>query len=205
MPRRRQRFSDLERQFRESGGTAAPGSRLAGYIAFKRGESQIKIEKKLTAEQRKRFGFGILPFNKPVTATPTPEDRIAAAITAYSNAGRASVGLSDTECGYANIVEATQQVPNFYPAILRVFVPSSTTPLSPISAVTKKEYNRIPGSSYGIPFGRLAAAAATDTEDVRRAALATKAKTGGGTAKASSVSYEPEIFKPGRSSLASPA
>lgn len=204
MPRRRQRFSDLERQFRESGGTAAPGSRLAGYIAFKRGESQIKITKKLTAEQRKRFGFAVLPFNKPVSATPTPADRLAAPITAYSNTGRIALGLTDTDCGYANVSETTQQSPNFYPALLRVFVPSSTVPLTPLSAVTKKEYNRIPGSSYGIPFGRLSAQAATDTEEVRRAALANAARGAGGSLKASSVSYEPEVFKSGRANLVSP-
>lgn len=204
MPRRRQRFSDLERQFRESGGQAAAGSRLAGYIAFKRGESQIQITQKLTSDERKRFGFAIIPFNKPATNTPPPEDRVAAPITAYSNAGRATVGLTDAILGYTPIVAETQQVPNFYPALLRVFVATSQTVTTPISAITKKPYNRTAGKSYGVPFGRLAASAATDTEEVRRSALATQAKTGTGGIRARSVSYEPELFKPGRSSLASP-
>lgn len=202
MPRRRQRFSDLEKQFRESGGVAAPGSKLAGYIEFKAGRSKIDVNVRLTAAQRKRFGFGVIPFNLPVAATPV---RVAAPITAYSNDGRTDLGLTDADLGYANIDANTAQLENFYPALLRCFVPTAgATPLTPISAITKKEYRRIPGRSYSIPFGRAGGTPATDTEETRKAALITEAKAGAGTNKATGVSYEPEVFKVGKPDLASP-
>ncbi|HEY9599016.1 MAG TPA: hypothetical protein V6D33_15230 [Cyanophyceae cyanobacterium] len=205
MPRRRQRFSQLERQFRESGGVAAPGSRLAGYIDFKNGTTKIDVKVKLTAAQRKRFGFGILPFNVAPSDPVVPADRYAAPITAYSNAGRTDLGLINTQLGYANIDAETRQAENFYPAVLRVFVPTSgATPTTPTSAITKKEYTRIPGKSYSIPFGRTTAGAKTDTEEGRRAALASDAKKGSGTNQASSVSYDPEVFKVGKPDLTSP-
>jgi len=213
MPRRRSRFSDLERLYRESGGVAAAGSKLAGYIEFKQGRSHIKVEQKLTAEQRKRVGYAILPFSLSVPATPNADDRYAAPITNYSNTGRRSLNLSDRDCGYENIVAATTQADNFYPALIRCFVASSTTAATPISAVTKHEYNRIPGRSYSIPFGRTmssvtdaktGAAESTlddvDQEDVR-GSLTLQAKAGG----AKSVSFEPEVFKTGKADLASPA
>lgn len=216
MPRRRQRFAALERQFRESGGQAAAGSRLAGYIDFKLGKSQIKVSRVLTAEQRKRFGYAILPFSLSVSATPDPFERYAAAITAYSNAGRRDLGLSDNECGYENIDASTTQDDNFYPALIRCFIPTGDTRESPVSAITRKEYKRRVGRSVSIPFGRTttsvqdAKTGQTETTindadqlDVRNS-LAQKAKVGSGTTKALSVSFEPEVFKVGKPNLASP-
>jgi hypothetical protein len=216
MPRRRQRFAALERQFRESGGQAAAGSRLAGYIDFKTGKTRIKVNKVLTAEQRKRFGYAVLPFGLTVSATPDPFERYAAAITAYSNAGRRDLGLSDNECGFENISEATTQDDNFYPALIRCFIPTGNTVTTPISAITKKEYRRRAGRSVSIPFGRTitnVVDAKTGTSestlnnvdqlDVRKG-LAKKAMTGTGTNKALSVSFEPEVFKVGKPNLVSP-
>ena len=216
MPRRRQRFSNLEQQFRESGGQAAPGSRLAGYIAFKRGETKITVTKKLTAAERKRYGFAILPFNLSCPASPTAADRYAAPITVYSNTIRTDLTLSNNQCGYDTIGASTQQADNFYPALLRVFIPSGGAPTNPTSGVTQKPYSRIPGRSGSIPFGRTvtnvtdaktgAAESAlddVDEEDVRLA-LSIAARTGGGSSKASSVSYEPEIFRVGKPDLVSP-
>ncbi|PIG94587.1 hypothetical protein [Gloeocapsopsis sp. IPPAS B-1203] len=217
MPRRRQRFAALERQFRESGGQAAAGSRLAGYIDFKTGKTSIKVSRVLTAEQRKRFGYAILPFGLSVSATPSPSERYAAAITAYSNSGRRDLGLSDNECGYDNIGEETTQDDNFYPALIRCFIPSGTTVETPTSAITRKEYRRRPGRSISFPFGRTVTSVVdaktgeaestlnnVDQLDVRKG-LAQKAKNGNGTNKALSVSFEPEAFKVGKPDLASPA
>lgn len=216
MPRRRQRFSDLERQFKESGGTAAPGSRLAGYIDFKKGINKIDVSVVLTAAQRKRVGYGILPFNLTPGASPTDADRYAAAITQYSNTGRTNVGLTSNKCGYNNIVPATQQERDFYPALLKVFVATSNTTTSPISGITKKEYTRTPGRTYAIPFGRTITDVvdaktgvaettldAVDQEDVRKS-LASQAADVTNTETARSVSYEPELFRPGRKPLKSP-
>lgn len=210
MPRRRQRFSDLERQFRESGGVAAPGSRLAGYIAFKKGESKIKVEQKLTAAKRKRFGFAIIPFGlDPDTTTPI---RYAAGLTAHSNDGRKALLVTDNKVGYENIGVATVQSENYYPALLRVFVKSSDTKTTPKSAVTQKEYSRTPGNAYSFPFGRTitdtvdadgvakSTINSVDAEDVRKA-LTTFVKT---KPNVTSVSYEPEVFKVGKQDLISP-
>jgi hypothetical protein len=211
MPRRRQRFSDLERQFRESGGVAAPGSRLAGYIAFKKGESKIKVDKKLTSEQRERFGYAVLPFGlAPGAGTPK---RYAASITAYSNTGRKGLNVSDNRAGYENISATTIQSENYYPALLRVFVKSSDTKTTPTSAVTKKEYSRTPGSTYSFPFGRTLTSVVdlvtgtaktviedVDVEDVRKS-LADFVKV---QTNVKSISYEPEVFKVGKQDLVSP-
>jgi hypothetical protein len=212
MPRRRRRFSDLEKQFRESGGTAAPGSKLAGYIEFKKGERTITVEKVLTSTQRKRYGFGILPFG--VTPADTTPKRYAAPITAYSNTGRTSLNLSNARLGYENIDADTEQSENFYPALLRVFVRSSDTKTNPTSGVTGKKYKRLPGSTYGIPFGRTITSVTdqesgttestidkVDEEDVKSSLMTfVRVQT-----NVSSVSYEPEVFRVGKPDLISPS
>lgn len=217
MPRRRRRFAALERQFRESGGTAAPGSRLAGYIDFKKGVNKIKVEKKLTGEQRKRYAFAILPFGVSPPANPTAADRYAAPITKYSNDARGSLGLTNAEMGYENVEEATKRNDNFYPAVMKVFVANGQT-ASPTSGITKKEYERQLGANYSFPFGRVLsgtkdketgttenALADVDEEDVK-AKLSTKVKAVPlqSPSKIGSVTFLPEEFKAGRPDLASP-
>jgi len=214
MARRRQRFADLERQFRESGGVAAPGSRLAGYIAFKKGENKIEVKKKLTATERKRYGFAIIPFGvTPSGATPP---RYAAAITAYSNAARAGLTLTNAKLGYENIDPGTTQAGNFFPALLRVFVKSGEIDENKKSGVTQKNYRRVGGATYSFPFGRTISGvedAATgvaetvvdtvDAEDVRKSL--TKFLTDlPAEKKIGAVSYEPEVFRTGVKSLSSP-
>ncbi|MBW4480842.1 MAG: hypothetical protein KME54_29415 [Tolypothrix brevis GSE-NOS-MK-07-07A] len=215
MPRRRQRFSDLEKQFKESGGVAAPGSRLAGYIAFKKGENKIEVKKKLTAAERKRYGFAILPFG--VTPEASTPKRYAASITAYSNASRAGLGVTNNMLGYEDIDASTEQAGNFYPALIKVFIKSGTINDNQISGVTQKKYRRIEGATYTYPFGRTttdvtdAVTGATestvnevDAQDVRNtlvtflAGLPAEKKVG-------SISYEPEVFRTGSKALASPA
>jgi hypothetical protein len=206
MPRRRQRFSDLERQFRESGGVAAPGSRLAGYIAFKKGESKIKVAKQITSD-----GYAVIPFGLSV-ASNTPL-RYAAGVTFFSDKGRKALNVSDNRVGYENISATTIQSENYYPALLRVFVKSSNTKTTPISAVTKKEYSRTPGSNYSFPFGRTITSVKdatsgvdesdlqnVDAEDVRKSLVSFVKVQGNVT----SISYEPEVFKVGKQDLISP-
>lgn len=218
--RRRRRFSDLEKQFRESGGTAAPGSRLAGYIDYKKGINKVEIRdtRKLTAAQRKRYGYAIVPFGLTVPATVTSGDRYAASITAYSNQYRKEAGLTDNELGYQDIVGATIQSEIFFPALCRFFINFGTT-LSPTSGIVKKEYKRKDGRTITVPFGRTmsdvtdATTGATeatlddvDYQDVRTSlALALKGKVVGGTTNViTSVTFEPEVWKVGKSDLASP-
>ncbi|RAM49474.1 MAG: hypothetical protein C6Y22_22225 [Hapalosiphonaceae cyanobacterium JJU2] len=205
MSRRQRRFSALERAYKLSGGSAAPDSRLAGYIEFKKGNKKIKVEKKLTAAERKRVAYAILPFGLSAPSSPTDADRYRIAITNYSNSARTGVlTLANNKVGYAVINAANVQDPNFYPAALRVFVKSSDTKTTPVSGVTGKEYSRTPGATYTIPFGRTvtdvtnkkdgtAESTVDDADQLDvRDSLATAVKSKAGVL---SVSFLPEEFK----------
>lgn len=212
MPRRRPRFSDLERQFREAGGTAEAGSRLAGYIDFKKGINKIEQKNKVSAADRKRYAYAVLPFGLLIPADVAITDRYQAPITVYSNSGRRALGLSDAQCGYADMAAGVNRTAPFYPAVIRAVV-TKTSPtdsdLTPLSGVTKKNYKRsFIGASYGIPFGRTvtgvngAALNTVGEEDVRNALTqALKAQTG---RPVRSVSYLPEEFKSPQADLVSP-
>lgn len=215
MPRRRNRFSRLDAQFRDSGGTAAAGSRLAGYIAWKKGERKVTINQKLTSAERKRYAVAILPFALTPPGTPTAADRYQAPITQYSNGQKSNLGLTSNRLGHGALDTATVKDPNFYPALLRVFVATSTTPTTPISGITGKEYTRIPGRNYSFPFGRtitsvedkktgLAETALDQVDELDvRDSLITELKANATTNGVRSISYEPEVFRVGRSVLQS--
>lgn len=213
MPRRRSRFADLERQFRESGGVAAPGSKLAGYIDFKKGINKIEVKNKVSAADRKRFAYAILPFGLRTGATPTLLERYQAPITQYSNNGRRLLQLSDNQCGYEDVGSVVRAKESFYPAIIRPVVLNAApidADLSPLSGVTKKKYNRpFVGKSFGIPFGRTvtgidgATLVNVGEEEVKNAlASAIKGLT---AANVKTISYLPEEFKSPKAELASPS
>lgn len=212
MPRRRGRFSDLERQFRDNGGVAAAGSKLAGYIDFKRGINKIDVKNKVSAADRKRFAYAVLPFGLRARADATMTDRYQAPITQHSNNGRRLLQLSDAQCGYANMDAVVQKGRNYYPAIIRPVVLNTTavdTNLTPLSGVTKKEYKRpFVGKSFGIPFGRTitgiegATLVNVGEEEVKRA-LATAIK-GVVAANVKAISFLPEEFKSPEQDLVSP-
>lgn len=207
MPRNRSRFADLERQFRESGGVAAPGSRLAAYIEYKSGKTKATRRKPaLTAAQRKRFGVSLVPFNKEQGAAVDQTERYVSSITSYSLNGAKSLGLNTgTDLGYENQVVGGKSAitgGGYYPAILRPFVPAAgVAPTTPLSGITKKEYKYQSGSSYGIPFGKRTANADTDCEEDRRVALSATVRTGGTGGAATSVGYEPEVWRKEQDSL----
>ena len=143
---------------------------------------------------------------------PLAGDRHRAPITAYSNAGRVALALSNAQCGYENMDAATDKSSNFYPAIIRpVVVNASPTSgdLTPISGVTKKPYKRsFVGKSYGIPFGRTITGSdgitiQLITEEAVKFALTTAVKSVI-AANVRSVSYLPEEFKSPQAELVSP-
>lgn len=204
MPRRRSRFSDLEKQFRQAGGVAAPGSPLAKYIDFKSGKTKIARRKdtKLTAGQRKRYGISLLPFNLDVPDPVTQGSRYIASITGWSQAGRVALGLSDAELGYAKqtVGGVTAQTEDaYYPALLRPSVSTGKTADPTVSSITGNKYSYVEANAYSIPFGRTAAGGAADSEQERRDILTGKAKTAATPPR--SVGYEPEVFRGSRGLL----
>lgn len=204
MPRRRSRFSDLEKQFRQAGGVAAPGSTLAKFIDFKSGKTKIERRKttKLTAAQRKRYGVSLLPFNLDVPATPTQGDRYISSITGWSNVGRTTLGLSDAELGYAKqtVGGVTAQTEDaYYPALLKPSVSTGADPNEVTSSITGNKYSYVACNAYSIPFGRTTAGGAADSEEERRDLLTGAAK--GATTPPRSIGYEPEVFRGSRGLL----
>jgi hypothetical protein len=188
----------LERALKAAGGNVAPGSRLGNYKDFKEGRRKIEVKKKLSKAERRKYAIALLPFNIAAPGSPAAEDRYRATITQYSDTGRkALTTLSEAKLGYAAIDNSNNTGSNFFPALLKLFVPTNAeTPeiTNPTSGVTGQRYSRIAGASYSVPFGRGGVAVA-DGEEKRRLALAVEAKTGNGsTIKATGVSYEPEYF-----------
>lgn len=206
MPRHKSRFSDLEKQYRQSGGTAAAGSVLANYINFKTGKTKVARRKAaLTTAQKQRYGVSVLPFNLDGPASPAQTDRYETSITAYSNSGRVNLSLSNAECGYGAVTATgvTAKTDSaFYAALIKPFVRTATAAATPKSAITGVEYKYWAGNSYAIPFGRRTASAAGDSEEERRVALAAEAKGSTGSEKASAVGYDPEVFRGSKPSLA---
>lgn len=211
MPRKRQRFNRLDGLYRAVRGQIPPGNtELTNYIEWRKGNRSITVDQKLSPEQRRRFGFAILPFNIEISSTPTPDDRYVAPITSYSNEGRKSAALgtlSDAELGYETINGDTRQDDNFYPALLRVFVKDNPTAesVNKTSGITGESYKRHAGKSYSIPFGRTLtgdddADLSSSGEDSVKTTLIAKIRP---LAAVGGVSYEPELFRVNRI-LASP-
>lgn len=198
MPRRRQRFADLERQFRNNGGVAAPDSDLGRYIDFKKGLRKITVKRPVLASERKRYVHAILPFNLFQGATIARTHYHAAPITLYSERGRRTItDLSDLDLGYTAVDADTVRNDNFYPALIKVKVITNPAdaPEAEISGVTGRRYKVKVGRSYSIPFGRQVASV-TEGEEDRRQAIAEILKSTT-VVSVGSVSYEPEIFRIG--------
>lgn len=214
MPRRRNRFAELEKQLRAAGGVAAAGSRLGNFADFKAGKRKITVSKKLTKEDKERFAYGLFPFNVGAAATPTKADRYQATVTRYSLAGAGDKGLSLADLGWDEADETNKIEADYYPALIIGFTPTAGAAIDPkVSDITGDKYRKVPGRSFSLPFGRTVAAvdaitgAATgtvngsDEEDVRKH-LALKLKaTALGTKACSSVSYQPEVFRGKRSAI----
>lgn len=205
MPRRRTRFKKLNDLYRTLNGNIPPeNTALTNYEEWRKGNRKVTINQTLTSEQRKVFGYAIVPFNLEITAEPTASDRYAAPITKYSNDGRqgAPLSLTDAELGYADIDGDTAQDDKFFPALIRVFVKDNAGGASTtrISGITGEEYKAFAGKSYSIPFGRTIQGdkdgnIISGGEDDAKKQLATKVKA---IAQVSSFSYEPELIRTGR-------
>lgn len=198
--RRKQAYSFLEKALKLAGGDAAAGSTLGNYKAFKAGtrKKNASDNTALTPQQRIRDSIALAPFNKANPATAA--GRYRATITRFSSAQMSNLGVSGAELGYTGIAGTTASS-DFFPAMLTASVKNGTkTPK--ISGITGKSYSFQPSRTYSFPFGRTTAGGATDTEDARRLFLAAEMKDATRTTPASSVGYQPEVwrYEPGSSS-----
>lgn len=193
MPKGRKRFGFLEKALKAAGGNAAPGSRLGNYSEFKKGNRKIEVNKKLSPADRKRYAVAIIPFGTDHKTTYTNQDRYQVGITFYSDSARKDLQLTDALVGYASINADNKQSDDYYPALLRCFIPDNPTaaPAQPTSGVTGQKYSRRAGKSVSIPFGK--GATVTQGEQTRRVALTEVAKNDTGKT-ATGVSYVPEYF-----------
>lgn len=202
--RHRSRFSNLEAQFRAAGGIAAPGSALAKYVDYKSGKTKVDRRKAaLTAAQKTRFGIGVVPFNIAPTAPLDNTDRYLTSVTAYSSAGATALGLSPTELGWEAgeaVTAAAQNNTSYFPALIKPAVKGTVEDKTATSKITGNKYYYKEHNSYGLPFGRTTTGFATDTEEGRRKVLSSKARAG--TTKATSVGYEPEVWRGEKTPLA---
>lgn len=207
MPRRRQRFSQLERELRASGYAPPAGSRAAAYLDFKKGVNKIDVKNAATSAERARKGVALLPFGMLPPDAVTAAHRYVASITALSNTGRLGFGLSNNDLGYEALAAGNKNPGNFYPPLLKVFNRTSMNTTSPTSGILKKEYNRYPGRNYSIPFGRSATVGGggftikTIGEEDAKSALIDQIVTA--ERPLVLVSYEPELFTSPKKDLAS--
>lgn len=203
MSRYGRRFSDLDKQLRNNGNVATPGTVLGNYAEFKAGTRKAERRKVVTeadkALKRNRLGLSLAPFNLDFVAGQ--DNRYIASITEWSNTARnPGMGLSDAELGYARQVVAGVSAKSdeaFYPALVRPSVPiAGAAPLTPKSGITGVEYNYVPCNAYSIPYGRIDAGS---SEQERRTLLTIAIKGTVPTAK--SVGYDPEVFRGGKEAL----
>lgn len=197
MPRRRQRFKQLERELKAAGYAPVAGTRAAAYLDFKKGVNKIDMENPPTSAERRRSGVAILPFGIKPPDNITALNRYVAPITALSNTGRTALALSNNDLGYEALAAGNKKPGNFYPALLKVFNKSAAEPTTPTSGILKKEYTRYAGRNYSIPFGRSTTLGGTGYgvgvigEEDSRDLLAQQVKDANSRA---SVSYDPELF-----------
>lgn len=190
--RRKQAYSFLEKASKLAGSSAAPGSILANYQAFKAGtrtKNKQSSQPALTPQQRIRDAIALAPFNKPVVAGAA--GRYEATITRLSSTQRTALGLSDAELGYTGTAGVTSSS-DYFPAMLRASVRTGVA-TQKTSGITGRSYSYRDGRVYSFPFGRTTASAATDSEEGRRAVLVNEMK--GSTTPPTSIGYEPEVWR----------
>lgn len=203
MPRYKQRFSDLEKQLRNNGNVATPGTILGNYADFKAGKRKAERRKVASATEkaakRNRLGISLAPFNLDFVAGQA--NRYIASITEWSNTIRVTLTLSDPDLGYGRQVVTNVPAKNdeaFYPALIKPSIPvAGVAPSTPKSGITGLEYNYVPCNAYSIPYGRIdAGSSEQELRLIHADAISTAAPT------TRSIGYDPEIFRGGKPALA---
>ncbi|NJK27281.1 MAG: hypothetical protein HC925_00005 [Coleofasciculaceae cyanobacterium SM2_3_26] len=198
MARRQRRFSKLFETLRSLKGTSPDPEKAAEIANFKQyldGNRKITI-KPIDPKKYELREASIAPFNLQLAAAGaiTNAERYVVTFTEMSNAGLSSVGVTRTDLGMEPTHEDNVFSSNFYPALIRVFIPSGSGQTS-TSAITGKSYKRRNGTSYTYPFGRTTLQSA---EQEARAALTIDIKGARPENAKATVSYEPEIFRSNR-------
>lgn len=223
MARRKTRFSGLRRRLRDVGGvpsgTAAP--ELQGFYRYVTGQSSITVNNPLSGDAKKLVGVALIPF--AITPPSTPTDGLyIVRMSGYSYKGLTDrSGLNLADFGLTDTYDAgADSDPSFYPALLKATYSrgGASTNNSKVSGVTGRTYSYTPKRTFSFPFGRTTSSIqdaktgqtetsvdAVDELDVAKSLISfvsDGSKTGtpssDPTQRAESISYEPELYKPGK-------
>lgn len=179
MPKRRPRFSALDKQLRALGGSPPPDGKLGKYNAYRLGQRRARQTNKVPLGARVRRSTSVLPFaiTEPATA-PVAANYYVVSLSEYSYAGLNNrlTTLSKLDLGWAP--PTTGNIPLsqlFYPALMvvRCTRGSNTVANDKVSDITGETYKYAANRNFGIPFGRLAATPNNDYT-TQRTALSTK-------------------------------
>lgn len=188
MPRRRDRFANLKRQLKASGGSPTAGTVAEKYLKFISGATPYKVLNAQKDGKKQRALVTLLPFNKN-----TGTVRYGAFITRYAFKNQGVAGVTQTDAGQEKIpVDAAKFTYDaaYNPAIITWRSTTVDDALeakdSKTSQITGKSYKFLGGRAGTSPFGKKDT---TDLEDDRAKLLQAAVR-----AKATSIgaTYQPE-------------
>jgi hypothetical protein len=143
------RFGNIRRAIKDG----LTGADLTAYKSFRRGDTKLDIKNVKRGPSARKI---VSPF-----FLEGYNNFIGIKISGRAIAAIGTVGVTDTQLGLLDVPSpipagtAIRKLRRYAPARLICFVPTaggvSTTPKSQI---TGSEYNKIPGESYTLPFGK---------------------------------------------------
>ena len=213
MPRRKQRYSRLLLELKHTGGGAGTDSRVSNFLNFITGKRKLTQTNTIPAAARELYKVGLYPFALTAPGTPTAADRYTARISAYSLKGiqgRTPEGTTISHFGMHVIESGEQENPNYYPALLRAkYSAQGASEAERTSDITGDKYKYKYGRTFSFPFGRAildvkdatGGQAETTIDDADELDVLTSLRNrlnspGDNREAPSSMSYEPEVYKP---------
>lgn len=188
MPRRRDRFANLKRQLKASGGSPTAGTDADKYFKFISGATKYRVLNAQKEGKKQRALVTLLPFNKS-----TGDVRYGAFITRYAFKNQGAAGLDKAEAGQDKIPADAKNFnydAAYNPAIITWRSTKVDDPITGVSdkesQITGKKYNYLGGRSGTSPFGKKVAA---DLEDDRAKILQKAVRDTPGSLGAT---YQPE-------------
>lgn len=178
------------------------------FVGFLEGTNTKEVQRKASGEQRKRHVVAVIPFSEiPSAATAVATDYYLCTAT------KQALGIAKTiDSNLAKFgIEATPAAgnvssSNFFPALAVVTLINATNPIA--STTNRSRYSNKPidlkaTRSGSIPFGRNKTASVTSDYNSQVQVIAGEARGKTyGEGKVSSISFQPEIFKPSGAALA---